>query len=217
MTAPRIDAVRNEIRHASSLLQLLAGQLDDLHVLAYDRSASTGGDKVRGGSRDYALDNHGDRRARDLYEQIAKDLRHTINDLVGSIKSVRGYLTSGSGGGRRDASADATTDEVLAALDAQRRRHQRGEYQPTPLTPQPAVVSQTEWQVECEALRSAVRKITTDFLSDHQHCVSTTVDHRGQRRKITHRYQTKLLTPRERDAWRRANQSVSERDDAQAV
>lgn len=211
MTTPRIDAVRNEIRHAIELLHLLGDQLDDLHVLAYDRHHAAAEAKVRGGSRDYALDNHGDKQARDLYAQVARDLRHTISGLTGSIKGVRGYLTAGSGGGRRDATADATADEVIAALDAQRRRRARGEYEPALLATQPHVASQTEWRTECEALRSAVRKATSAFAADHQHCHPP---ERGRfKHKLLRRYPMKLLTPRERDAWRRA-QSV--RDDNQA-
>lgn len=216
MTAPRIDTVRSDIRQAIELLHFLGDQLDDLHVLAYNRHRASERVKVRGGSVDYALDTHGDKRARDLYAQVAKDVLSAVDKLTGSIKGVRGYLTSGAGTIRRDATADCTHDEVIAALDAQRRRRQRGEYQPAPLVDQPKVWSQTEWRTECEALRSAVRKVIGDFVDDHQTCQATELDHRGQRPKLPRRFRLKLLTPREREAWHRANQSVSDQNDEKA-
>lgn len=216
MTAPRIDSVRSEIREAMDLLIVLGDQLDDLHVLAYNRHRAAHEAKVRGGSRDYALDNHGDLTARRLYSDVAKQLHTTISDLTASIKDIRGYLTSGGGTTRRDPTADATVDDVLEALDAQARRRQRGEYQPARLVDQPPVFSQTEWRKECEALRSAVRKVTEPFLQEHQHCQHPVVDHRGQRPKLKRRFALNLLTPREREAWRRVHQSVSDTTDEKA-
>lgn len=209
MTAPRIDAVRTEIRHTVELLHLLGDQLDDLHILAYNRHRASERIKVRGGDHDYALDNHGDKRARDLYIKVAEELRSAMNDLTGSIKEVRGYLTAGGAAGRRDGSADCTTDEVIAALDALGRRRRRGEYEPAPLVAQPDVRSQTEWRIECEALRSAVRKVTRDFAADHQTCQSADTGRDRFKRKLLRRYPTKNLSTRERQAWRNATQSVA--------
>jgi hypothetical protein len=197
MTAPRIDSVRAEFRDAIHLLQQMADQLEDLHVLAYSRHRAAQEAKVRGGSRDYALDTHGDKRARDLYARTATDMHRFIGHLTSSLKEVRGYLTGGNGPSRRDPSADCTTDEVVAAMDAAARRRDRGEYSPAPLAEQPKVMSQTEWQVECEALRSAVAKVTADFQEDHQSC-------QVDGRRLMRRYPMNRLTPRERDAWRRS-------------
>ena len=217
MTAPRIDAVRTEIRETIRLLDWLGGQLDDLHVLAYTRHRAGQEAKVRGGSHDYALDNHGDPEARHLYAQVAKDLRSTLNRLQGSVKDVRGFLTArGTSSTRRDRSADASKIEVLGQIARQAKRRRRGDYTPAPLVEQPQVFTEFDWQTECDALRSAVRKVTAAFLSDHQTSQSTATDWRGQRLKLTRRYQTKLLTPRERDAWRRVDQSVSDTADGKA-
>lgn len=217
MTAPRIDAVRAEIARTIRLLHELDDNLLDLHVLAYERGRTASGDKVNGGSRDYALDNHGSARARDLYDQVARRLRFTTGALTDDLKELRGFLTSGPNGTRRDRTADCGADEIQEAIDAQTRRRVRGEYEPTRLVAQPRVWSQTEWRNECEALRSAVRKAVAGFVEDHQWCQSATIDQRGQRPKLRRRVQTKLLTPREREAWSRANQSVSDNDEAQAV
>lgn len=217
MTAPRIDAVRAEIRDTVRLLQAFGDQLDDLHVLAYNRHRAAKEAKVRGGSRDYALDNHGDPEARRLYDQAARDLHATLNRLVGTMKETRGYLTAkGSHATRRDSSADASAIEVLGSIAAQARRRKRGDYTPAPLVDQPQVHTEFDWHTEVEALRSAVRKVTAAFLADHQTCQATQTDWRGQRLKLTRRYQTKLLTPRERDAWRRVDQSVSDSLDGKA-
>lgn len=203
----RIDTVRSEINHAGRLLHELGDQLDDLHVLAYNRHRAQA-ERVNGGGRDYALDTHGDPKARALIGQVAKDVRRATNTLRSSLGGVRGFLTTGATTTRRDGSADCTTDEVIEALEAQNRRRERGEYEPAPLVKQRLVHSQTEWRTECEALRAAVRKLTADFAADHQHCQAAHTDHRGQRPKLPRRYRMSLLTPRERDAWRRATQSV---------
>lgn len=202
--APRIDTFRNDIADAIELLRFLSAQVEDVHVLANDRYKAGAGDRVRGGSRDYALDNHGDPAARDLYRQAARMVDRIVDDIRDQDSELRAFLTKAGRQGRVDKTMMASADEVIRAIDARRRRKERGEYEPVPLAKQPVVRPSVDWQAEVEVLRSAVRKVTREFAEDHQFCQPPD-DGRGRfKRKLLRRYPTKMLSTREREAWRNA-------------
>lgn len=208
MTAPRIDTFRREVRDAGDLLRFLAQNVDTLHDLAYSRHRNPTADRVRGGQRDYALDTHGDPKARELYADSAKTVLALVDRLVTVEAEVRSFLTAGTAGGSVDLNAGTSTDEVVRQIAARRRRVARGEYEPHPIAKQPVVVPSMDWQTECEVLRSAVRKVTTEFRQDHQLCQPPEAGLGRFKRKLLRRYPTKNLSTREREAWNRA-QSVA--------
>lgn len=210
MSAPRIDTVRREVKDAIDLLGYLAANLEDLHELAYTRRRSGTTDRVRGGDRDYALDNHGNPKARELYDKVARLVLDMADDVVDLQRDVRAFLTSHDETDRpiRSLAASVSADEVVDAMRARRRRVARGEYEPHPIAKQTQVIPSMDWRTECEVLRSAVRKVTTDFAADHQHCQPPDEGAGRFKRKLLRRYPTKNLSTREREAWRAA-QSVA--------
>lgn len=209
MTTPRIDTYRRESDDAISLLRWLSGQIADLHDLAYIRHRKGGTEKVRGGSRDYALDTHGDPRARALYQDAARKVIDLVDELVQVEKQVRSYLTEEGSNSTGDAGAATSTDEVVRQIKARRRRMARGEYEPLPIAKQPVVVASVDWQTEVEVLRSAVRKVTRAFAQDHQQCRPPEQGAERFKHKLLRTYPTKDLSQRERQAWRAA-QSVAD-------
>lgn len=211
MSAPRIDSVRRDRADAVTLLGYLADNLEDLHELAYTRRRSGATERINGGDHDFALDNHGNPKAREHYETTARLIVRIADDVIAQHKDVRAFLTSHDEDGRRQRSlaGNATADEVIDALTARRRRVLRGEYEPHRIAQQPTVVPSMDWRTECEALRSAVRKVTTEFADDHAHCQAPDEGIARFKRKLLRRYPTKNLSSRERDAWRNAMQSVA--------
>lgn len=176
----RIDTFRNRVQGTIGLLQLVAEHLEDLHVLAYDRHRAGQAQRVAGGELDYALDTHGDPRARELWQTSALRVLDNAEDLNVVLHEVIQFFSAGQTSARRDATADASLGEVLTALAAQRRRRDRGEFSPTLLVAQPRVVEPDSVIAELELLRSAVRKVQAQITD-------------GSR-----------LTPTEHDALRRA-------------
>lgn len=225
MTAPRIDTIRREINDAQTVLGYLAANLEDLHALAYEKHHAGQAERTRGGQRDYALDNHGDPKARALYETIAKAIIGLVSGqtlparkewsrldgLVQLEQQTRGFLTHGKNDPTKIA-AVTQADEVVRQIVARRRRIARGEYEPKPIAVQPVVAPSMDWQTECEVLRAAVRKVTAEFAQDHQHCQPPDEGIGRYKRKLLRRYPTKNLSTREREAWRRA-QSVADQNE----
>jgi len=60
MTTIRTDTLKNRTASTRELLGMVLEELEDLHVLAYERATALSEAKVSGGSHDYALDTHGD-------------------------------------------------------------------------------------------------------------------------------------------------------------
>lgn len=209
MSAPRIDMVRRDIKDAIAGLQYLADNLEDVHTLAYNRHKAGQQDKVRGGSRDYALDTHGDPIARGLYEDTWRTATKLIDETLDLTVDLRSFLTGGKGGSRNDRTADCGADEVIAQIEHRRRRRLRGEYEPNLIAKQPVVVASMDWKTECEVLRSAVRKVTAEFRDDHQLCQPPDQGSGRYKRQLLRRYPTKMLSTRERDSWRTAIQLVA--------
>lgn len=216
MSTPRIDGVRNELDLAVKTLQLVRDNLEDLHVLAYDRATAKNALELASHTRKagYSLDTHGILEARRLYSQVLFDVRRFIANCLGSADEMRDFLNNlkpfDPTVTPRDKRGDADTTEIAEALDAQSRRLLGGMHTPARLVAQPGVIGQDDWQQvdwqrECNALRSAVRKVTAAFAADHTDCELPPDPRRGWKRpKARRRYQTSLLTPREREAWHRS-------------
>lgn len=160
----RIDTLRNRVTSTVGLLLLLAEELEDLHVLAYNRPASVGEERVKGGSRDFALDTHGDPKARDAF----RDLNRVTLDLA-ELATIAAHdavkvLTAGevsTKGTRRSIKFAELADKIRA----QAERVKRGEYTPIRRMAQPdnadalraAQTSTEEARREFKAMRRLAR------------------------------------------------------------
>jgi hypothetical protein len=178
----RIDTFRRQLAGTIGLLELVRSQLDDLHALAYDRPRAAAEAPVRGGTRDYALDTHGDARARDLWKTLALRVTDATEDLTVVLHDTAGYLSAGSSGARRDRTADAPAGEIHAAIAAQARRRARGDYTPAATVAQPDAPDVSRDLDELDQLRSLCRKLAAGGI----------------------RPDRSRLTPLEHDAWRHA-------------
>lgn len=176
----RIDTFRNRLAGTRGLLALTEQHLDDLYVLAYDRHRAGQAQRVAGGERDYALDTHGDPKARELWQRTALKVLDAAEDLTVVLHEVTSYFNPGRISTRRDTTADAPISELIEAMAARQRRRDRGEYQPATLIDQPTPTEPASIAGELELLRSAARKIAPQ------------IEDRGR------------LTPAEHDALRRA-------------
>lgn len=153
----RIDSLRNQLKSTIDLLETVAVELDDLHVLAYDRATAAEEAHVAGGSRDYALDTHGDRRARDALRHLAE---RTVDacGLISYAANEAGRLLQGEDTGRRTGPRTATAIEIAEQIAAQGRRIARGEYVSHRRLPQPA--STLAWSKLVAAKETAERENT---------------------------------------------------------
>jgi hypothetical protein len=140
--APRIDTLRNRLAATRELLSMVERELEDLHVLAYERARAASDAKVNGGARDYALDTHGDVKAREAYHRLGDVivggpgvvgvcdlLAWAAHDMI-RILNV-GERTS------RNPSQRVTALELAEAIEAQSNRIARGEYTPVRTEEQP--------------------------------------------------------------------------------
>jgi len=149
--APRIDTVRNRITATRQVLAAIHDELEDLHVLAYDRRAAAAEAPVRGGQRDWALDTHGDPHARSAYRLLAEATIGACAQLAEASHNAIRILRDHQPGDTPRTRRLITTDELVTALAAQARRQtNRTSYQPTRAIPQPEYA---------EVLRAAERVI----------------------------------------------------------
>ncbi len=133
-TPLRIDKLRNQFTATHGRLQLAEAEIEDLYVLAYDRPAAKE-QRVNGGERDYALDTHGDPRARQLLRDGASILDATMADISAWCDAVRAFMADGEIAARRKPFT-VTANETADAIAAQSRRRRRGEYTPRRTYPQ---------------------------------------------------------------------------------
>jgi hypothetical protein len=180
MSTPRIDSTRNAIDALILRLAEFRAEVHDIHDLATNRPRAAEQAKVNGGSRDYALDTHGDIEARDLYIAAVREVVHADAAVSDAIGRIRSHLTAGGGSSGFDRSAVVPKHEVASAIAAAQRRRQRGEYEPHLIARQPPV-GYVEPTVELDNLRNAVLKMAAGTKPDRSR-----------------------LTPAEQDAWRRA-------------
>lgn len=149
--APRIDTVRNRITTTQQVLATIHDELEDLHVLAYDRRAAAAEAPVRGGQPDWALDTHGDPHARSAYRRLAEATINACAQLAEASHNAIRILRDHQPGDTPRTRRLITTDELVTALAAQARRQtNRTSYQAVPAIPQPE---------HAEVLRAAERII----------------------------------------------------------
>ena len=133
--APRIDTMRNRLAATRALLAMVQDELEDLNVLAYDR-ARINRERVRGGEPDWALDTHGDPRARTAYREIGTSTIHALEVIADAHHQALTLLRSGTPTGRRPRYI-INSEELAQAIEAQARRAARDEYTPTARESQP--------------------------------------------------------------------------------
>jgi hypothetical protein len=132
---PRIDTIRNRLAATVTLLGDVQPHLADLHALAYDR-ATARREAVNGGDRDYALDTHGDPRARTAYKHLALATIDACELLAEAAHDVTRLLKDGDHDHTK--SRHYINDEELAvALAAKATRIARGENESIPTNAQP--------------------------------------------------------------------------------
>lgn len=134
--APRIDTVTNRVAATRSLLELVEPELRDLHILAYDRYVAHREVMVKGGDKDYALDNHGDQRARDAYRALSTATGDACTLLAEAAHDAIALLRERTTLGRVGR-LYIDTVELAVAIEAQARRAARAEYTPIRREPQP--------------------------------------------------------------------------------
>lgn len=134
---PRIDTLRNQLHATIELLTMLAEELDDLHVLAYERhTARQDVAAVNGGATDYALDTHGNPRARQAYRDLALAAVHVCKHIATTTHDAITVLRDHDHQ-RPKTPRTIRAEELAEAIDAQARRAERGEYTPVRREPQP--------------------------------------------------------------------------------
>ena len=133
MSLREVEAVRAHLASIARNAALLAAQVEDLYVLAYDRPASSEVKVAGTGAPDPIT---GDLFAKKLFASLAGRSREADDILKGFTASVGNLLNVGSVDdslwGTRISAA-----EFGRALKAQGRRRARGDYTPTRNVAQP--------------------------------------------------------------------------------
>lgn len=133
---PRLDTMRNRVAATLRLLTMVEQELEDLHVLAYDRPSAVDEAKVAGGSAEYYLDTHGNMKARDAYRALWRSLDGICQSIDGASNNALYILRKGdtpTNQGPRTASLT----ELGELIAAQERRARRGDYTAVRRGPQP--------------------------------------------------------------------------------
>lgn len=135
--APRIDTTRNRLAATRELLGDVEKEIEDLHTLAYDRQVAKDDVAVSGGQRDYALDTHGDPRARDAYRTLANTVSDVCDQLAEAAHDVIVLLREGDTPGHPRGRRRIDTEELAQQLEHQAVRIANGDYTPHRIRPQP--------------------------------------------------------------------------------
>jgi hypothetical protein len=171
--APRVDKVRGQIDATRELLARALDIAHVLHTLAYNRQTADEV-RVRGGWPDYALDTHGDPRARHAYRTLADTLLDVASRLsVAGHDAVRIVNEGEPAGTNRQHPATIQLAELAEALDARARRIAAGDVDtPRRAGPQPkADAAITHLVKENRTLRAQVVELRTEVarLATTQH------------------------------------------------
>jgi hypothetical protein len=121
----RIDTLRRQLAGTRTLLHDLELHLDDLHQLAYERH-TTDRLPVTGGTRDYALDTHGDPTARDAYRDLGDTTATTLENLAVALHTAATVLKAGGNRGNQSRT-HVTRSEHADLLAAQAERLAAGD------------------------------------------------------------------------------------------
>lgn len=135
--APRIDTLRNQLTATIELLAMARDELEDLHTLAYDRPTARSEIVVSGGAPDYALDNHGDTRARNAYRLLGDKAIEAAKLLADAAHGAISILREDDGDDRARTGRTINRHDLADAIEAQGRRITRGEFVPVRRLPQP--------------------------------------------------------------------------------
>lgn len=197
-SAPRIDTFRRTMLAVVDLIAELGPDVEDVHDLAYNRNRAANQAKVSGGSRDYALDTHGDMEARRLYTEVAAELIGLGRAAESALRRLRTHLNSEERAIRYDGSANVSATELLQARAARARREARGERHPH------RNVAELDRKVhldpvdELRHLQGAMRRIAKGLDADHRACR----DEEGKRKPKW--LDRSVLSPAQRDALDRS-------------
>lgn len=133
---PRLDTMRNRIAATRDLLTMIGEELEDLHVLAYDRPSAVDEAKVAGGSANYYLDTHGDKRARDAYRNLWTSLDNICTTIDGASNIALNLLRKGDTP-TNQGPRTVHLSELGDLIAAQARRAKSDGYSPVRRGPQP--------------------------------------------------------------------------------
>lgn len=134
--------MRNRLAATRELLSLAERELEDLHILAYERARAASDAKVSGGTRDYALDTHGDVKAREAYTRLGDvivggpGVVGVCDLLAGAAHDMIRILRVGESNSRSP-SIRVSALELAEALEAQAARIAQGMYTPVRKEHQP--------------------------------------------------------------------------------
>lgn len=157
MTTIRIDTLANRIAATKDLLAMLLEELEDLHLLAYERATAASEAKVSGGSPDYALDTHGNPHARDAYRLLGNLTYRICDELENASNQALNVLRKGNTPGR-SGPRHLRLIELGEQIVNQAQRARRGDYTPIRRGNQPDTIAALE-----EAIRdrdAAQRQVT---------------------------------------------------------
>lgn len=131
----RIDTLRNRVAATSDLLALAHAEAEDLHALAYDRARAAEQGRGGKGRTDYALDTHGDPRARKAYQHLGDEMLSACGKIADAIDVAQELL--GTGEQTTRGKRKVTGLELAMRMLAQGRRSTLGDFQAFRRLPQP--------------------------------------------------------------------------------
>lgn len=200
MSAPRIDTFLRTVEVVMIRLSEIVPEVEDVHDLAYNRTRAAY-EKVSGGDPTAVgidLDNHGDRKARELYTAVATDLVRLAVALEKNLKALRRHMNYSEDRPRRYAGKMVTAAEFDSANHARSQRIDRGEHAPHRNVAQPERHHRVDPNVELEQLRGAVRRMAKHLDREHTGCR----DEDGKRKPRW--LDRAAMSPSQRDAIDRA-------------
>lgn len=165
-TTPRVDSTRNRIAATTTLLGDVLPHIEDLHALAYDRAAARRDAVVAGGSRDYALDTHGDPKARTAYKHLALAAIDACELLAEAAHDTLALFRQGDHDHQKTA-ARINEEELALALEAKARRIARGEIESIPTNAQPHADLTARVLHRVIAERDALQRKVDRYERDH--------------------------------------------------
>jgi len=131
-----LRAVVADLERAAELAGALARDAADLHEVAY--GAASGNGERRATPTGYAHTTTGDARAKRTYEALVDVAADAVAELERLHVASERIFGAGSAGGRPG--VPISDAELAAALEAQRRRRERGEWTPARRVRQPGPV-----------------------------------------------------------------------------
>jgi hypothetical protein len=140
VTTPRIDTLRRRLANATTQLGHAARILEALHDLAYTNTNTNTTEHLgvtTSAPEGYTL-LHGSPHARSAYKALAHELDAALGQITGACNQALNAVAEGDTS-NSDRRIPVTIDAVehLAAIDAQLRRTQRGEFNPGATITQP--------------------------------------------------------------------------------